>query len=106
MKRQTDRPYAADENRRTNLRYTTSTLVSIQRKSRHFKGKCVNLSANGALVHVEGLHPKKGDVFTAIFAVRLNNGRLIKLHFREAIVCHVTAGNIGLLIGHKNAQMK
>ncbi len=68
-------------------------------------GNLVNLSIGGALLHAEGMNPRKNSRLMVIFIIRLNNGRLLKLHFRDATVIHVTAGNIGVTLGQRNERL-
>lgn len=67
--------------------------------------KIINISHVGALIHAPGLDLKKNTKFGLTFMVTLNNGKLVKLYYKEALVIHITRGNIGCMIGNVEKTM-
>jgi hypothetical protein len=76
-------------------------LLKVHHKGQRVLGYAVNLSRGGALIHCEGLNVKRNSAIDIVFVVQLNKGKLARLYFKEAIVCHVTNGNIGVVLGDK-----
>jgi len=91
--------------RRYNGRFKSTTLVFARSKNAHALGHLVNLSIDGSLIHVEGINPSKHERLLIVIAVRLNNGRLVKLNFRDATVIHITDGNIGVSMGRRDKPL-
>ncbi len=83
---------------------TAHVGIKAIHKSNRVLGTCVNLCVGGALIHAPGLEVKKNSIIDLCFMVRLNNGKVTKLHHKEAVVIHITSGNIGVSIGNRTKR--
>lgn len=97
---QDDNKYDFDLEKRLNTRTRPSDLkVRVTANGKTATGTCVNLSICGAGLKLDGFGLRKKDQFTLAFIVKLNNGKVTKLHFRKGHVAHVTNGITGVTIG-------
>lgn len=89
------------EKRYNPRRNTTKTILVVARfMGLRSTGRILNISVGGgACIQLEDFHVPVGTRFEVCFAIPLNNGNVYKLHFKSAIVIHITDGKIGVVTG-------
>lgn len=93
--------------KRLNIRRLTASTILVAGKfdGKRSLGRIENISVGGALLHFpEGIGVAQGTRFDVIFVVPLNNGNVSILHFRSAIVIHITNGKIGVITGPRDRR--
>jgi hypothetical protein len=84
---------------------TADTILAIAKfDGKRTIGRIVNVSAGGGalLSFPESIGVAQGTRFDVTFAIPLNNGNVFKLHFKSAIVIHITNGKIGVITGQRD----
>jgi hypothetical protein len=90
--------------RRYNPRRNTTKNILVVAKFMDLRstGRLLNVSVGGgACIKLDGeFHVPVGTRFEICFAIPINSGNVYKLHFKSAIVIHITDGRIGLVTGN------
>jgi hypothetical protein len=87
-------------------RWIAHAHVYAHIKGQKIHGKCINMSVGGALIKFDqALEVHKNSIIELTFIVRLNNGKLTKLYFKEGIVMHTTNGAIGFSLGNRKVTL-
>jgi hypothetical protein len=90
------------EKRYNQRRKTTNSILVVARHGNMRSiGRILNVSAGGgACLSLPNFPITVGTRFEICFAIPINNGNIYKLHFRSAVVIHITNGTMGVVNGN------